>query len=126
MKKPPAKILVVEDEELLREAYLKILSTHGFQVDSAPNGEVALKILPKFKPDIILLDILMPRVDGVDFLERAHLDKHYPLTKVIVFSNLSSQEKLNKIMTLGAIRHVLKASLSPQELIAEVESALAS
>lgn len=124
MVKQPARILIIEDEDLLREAYLKILSTHGFVVSGAANGEIALAELSKFQPDLILLDILMPRIDGVGFLEQAQLDKRYPHTKVIVFSNLSSQDKLNKIMNFGVLRHVLKASLSPKELVAEVEAAL--
>lgn len=118
------KILIVEDEKVLRDAYIKILSMEQFEVYGAENGEVALRCLPQVRPDLVLLDILMPKMDGLEFLERANIKKLYPKTKVIAFSNLSSQTKLNKIMKLGADSHLLKAGLSPKELVATIRELL--
>lgn len=110
------KILIIEDEEVLRQAYVAILNNEGYEIKAAKNGEEALKILKVFKPDLILLDILMPVMGGLEFLEHANLPDSLPETKVIAFSNLSDQRKLDEIFKRGIKHHVLKASLSPKQL----------
>ncbi len=115
------KVLIVEDDRLLREAYCHILSDEGFMVESASDGLQATEILKSYKPHVILLDILMPHSDGLDFLKRTNLPKKFPGTKVIVFSNLSSIDKIDEMLTLGASRHVLKSSLSPKDLVTTVQ-----
>lgn len=111
------KVLIVEDEAILRQAYRSILKQEGFDVHEAADGQAALGLLPRVKPDVIVLDILMPKMDGLAFLEAAHLAKDYPHTKVLAFSNLSDQQKLAKIVALGVAKQVLKSSLSPKQLV---------
>lgn len=113
-------ILVVEDEEILREAYHKILSREGFDVVCAADGVEALACLERVMPDLILLDMLMPHMDGLTFLERANLRQRFPRTKVVAFSNLSSQEGLTSMLRLGATMQLLKSNLSPRQLVAVV------
>lgn len=113
-------ILVVEDEEILREAYKKILGQEGFDVLCAADGLEALSRLKERSPDLILLDMLMPHMDGLTFLEQANLQQDHPDTKVVAFSNLSSQEGLASMMRKGASRQLLKSSLSPKQLVAVV------
>jgi len=120
------KILVIEDETVLRQAYKAILTQEGYQVEEAADGEEGLAKLGKVKPDIILLDIVMPKIDGLEFLNRANLAKDYPHTQVLAFSNLSDQQKLMKMMALGATRHVLKASVSPKQLVDTVTEMLSN
>jgi len=113
------KILVVEDEPVLRETYELILSTQPFTVHTAENGEVALEKCSQNEYDMILLDLMMPIVNGVDFLKRFMPDAP-DQTRVIIMSNLSAGAELDAAMQLGAIQSVLKASLGPKDLISLV------
>lgn len=110
------KILIVEDEDLLRESYRIIISTEPYDVDIAKNGQEALDKCAEKTYDLILLDLMMPVMDGIGFLER--FDN--PSTKVIILSNLSSGDVLDQALKLGAESNVVKASLSPRELLSKV------
>jgi DNA-binding response OmpR family regulator len=111
------KILLVEDEEILRDAYKSVLQSEGFEVHIAHNGLDALEKCRYAQYDVILLDLMMPELDGVGFLQQANLKQSSPNTKVIVFSNLSSGQVITKAFELGANTYVLKSDLSPKELI---------
>lgn len=119
------RVLIVEDEETLRRAYKTILTKEDYKVAEASNGREALKILKEFKPDLILLDILMPVMDGHTFLQKAKLKEIYPHVKVIAFSNLSNQQKLEEMETLGICRYALKSSMSPKQLVDLIKEVLA-
>jgi CheY-like chemotaxis protein len=114
------KILIVEDEPILREVYTTILTSGLYIVDAAANGQEALRFCQKHEYDLILLDLMMPVVDGVEFLRRSQLATKAPDTKIILFSNLSMGDNLDKAMKLGAHRHILKSELSPRQLLATV------
>lgn len=114
-------ILVVEDEPMLQEAYKHVLTFKGYTVFTADNGLEGLERLEAERPDIILLDVLMPRLDGIGFLQRADIPNRYPGTKVIACSNLSDQITAGKLAKLGTDRQVLKSDLSPTQLVALVE-----
>ena len=116
------KILIVEDENMLREVYTTLFSMENYEVMSAPNGKEGLKLLKKFKPDLIVLDLLMPVMNGIEFLEKAQLKKNYPAIKVLVLSNLSDPKTINKITKLGVSDYKLKASLSPVQLASAVRN----
>lgn len=119
------RVLIVEDEKILRDAYRKILSQEGFDVTDASNGIEALACLERLTPDLILLDMLMPHMDGLTFLEQADMKRRHPRTKVIAFSNLSNQQGLNKMLQKGATMQLLKSSLSPKQLVAIVRDMVA-
>jgi CheY-like chemotaxis protein len=112
-----AKVLVVEDDKTLREVYVTILHFAEHFVDAASDGEMALEKCKKTRYDVILLDLMMPILDGVGFLKQARLEKTAPKTKVVIFSNLSSGTPLEEAMRLGVNDHVLKSHLTPQSLI---------
>ena len=118
------RIMIVEDEIALRTVYSMLFKKQGFKVHEVMNGKDALEALDKARPDIILLDILMPIMSGIEFLEQAKLKQRYPGTKVLVLSNLSDPKTLNDIYKLGADQYVLKASVSPKALLECVESLL--
>lgn len=103
---------------------MQILSTKGYSVFVASDGQEGLDQLEKYRPDLILLDILMPRMDGLEFLKAAHIKKKYPDTKVIAFSNLSKTAKIHEMLELGASEHVLKSSIAPAQLLEMVEDAV--
>jgi CheY-like chemotaxis protein len=121
-----AKILIVEDEKLLNEAYELVLKKEGYEVFKAFNGEEALKIVPKSKPDLILLDLRMPKMDGVDFLKELKPADNYPKMKIIIFSNYDEQKEIDQAFEYGATRYILKAWSSPTELTKVVKETLNS
>ncbi len=114
-------ILVIEDEQILQEAYRHVLQFKGYDVHVASNGLEGLEQLSKVKPDIILLDVLMPQLDGIGFLKRAAIKQTYPKTKVVACTNLSDSETREQMLALGADRQVLKSDLSPSQLVAMIE-----
>lgn len=114
------EILIVEDEEMLRKIYSTLFELENFKVHKAKNGYEAIEKLKTIKPKIIILDLLMPVMNGFEFLESVNVKKNHPDIKVLVLSNLSDQASLDKISELGATKYVLKASISPSELVEEV------
>lgn len=113
------KILIVEDERPLREAYGIMLSTQPYVVHLASNGKEALDLCTQNDYDLILLDLMMPEVNGLQFLEQRS-EANIPLKKVIMLSNVSNSKDLTKCLALGAHKNVVKASLSPRQLLAMV------
>lgn len=120
MSKNPT-ILVVEDEKMLQDAYRHVLSFKGYTVHTASNGVEGLEQLAKVKPDIVLLDVLMPQLDGIGFLKQAKVRENYPNTRVVACSNLSDAETREQMLSLGAERQVLKSDLSPSQLVSLIE-----
>ncbi len=119
-----ANILIVEDEIQLAEAYMFILRYKGHTVVHAKDGQEGLDKVAKANPDIILLDMMMPKLDGIGFLRKYDSKKH-PQVKIILLSNMQSKDYETEAMSLGASRYEIKASLSPPQLIEIVEEALA-
>jgi CheY-like chemotaxis protein len=119
-----AKILVVEDEKLLNEAYELVLKKEGHKVGTAFNGEEALKQFEKDKPDLVLLDLRMPKMDGVEFLKQLNPTDKYPEVHIIVFSNYDDQKEIDEAFKYGATRYILKAWSSPKELAKVVRETL--
>lgn len=120
------KILIVEDEDMLRSVYSNVFKIEKFQVETAENGQVALQKITQNCPDIIILDILMPIMDGLTFLESAQASKQISGIKILVLSNLSDPDTIAKAIRLGATRHLIKSSLSPGQLVANVRELLDS
>lgn len=122
---PKQNILVVEDEHALSEAYKTILNKEGFSAEIAHDGQKALDVLKGFDPDLILLDLRMPNMNGIEFLKKYRPDKKHPGVKVIVFSNLDTQKEIDEAYSLGAHKYMLKAWASPKELVRFVRETLA-
>ena len=118
------RILIIEDEKPLREAFRFLLSGEHYEVLVAENGRMGLSLLKKCKPDLILLDMLMPLMDGLGFLRKARLPEQYPGVKVIMLSNLSDAITFEAAAMYGVTTSVLKADLSPDELVAIVKKVL--
>lgn len=117
-------ILVVEDEQALNDAYETILEKEGFHVLVAYDGAEALEICNSTEPDLILLDLRMPHVGGISFLEQYHAATNHPNVQIIVFSNLDTQSEINDAYALGAHRYMLKAWASPKELVKLINDTL--
>ena len=117
------KILIVEDDKFLRQAYQNILGKENFDLKLAVNGREGVEIAQAWSPDLVLLDLLMPEMDGIGFLKAFDAHAH-PETKVIVFSNLSLPEKVNEANQLGAVNFKTKAMFTPREMIALIRETL--
>ncbi len=126
MSSPSQKILVVEDEPALNEAYQIILRKEAYEVFGAYDGDEALELTKTLEPDLILLDLRMPKVSGIEFLRKYQLETAHPKVKVIVFSNLDTQKEIDEAYQLGAQRYILKAWASPNELVKLVKETLAT
>lgn len=120
------KILIVEDEKPLNEAYQTILKKEGYEVITAFDGDEALEVTKSVEPNLILLDLRMPHVSGIEFLKKYNLTKKHPGVKVIVFSNLDTQNEIDEAYKLGAQKYMLKAWASPKELARLVKETLKS
>ncbi len=111
------QVLIIEDEQLLNEAYARVLTAANISLLRAYNGKEALEVLKAEKPDIILLDLRMPVMDGIEFLKQLQPKKQLPNTKVIVFSNYDDQHEIDEAFALGAMHYMLKAWATPNELV---------
>jgi DNA-binding response OmpR family regulator len=116
-------ILVVEDDKDLNNAYKIILSKEGHHVVSAFNGEEGLQAIKKFSPQLILLDLLMPIMGGLEFLQKYRLDTRNNV-KVLIFTNMENSPEVTEAYKLGAHRCIIKSWTAPQNLAKVVSEAL--
>lgn len=120
-----AKVLVVEDDKFLISAYRAKLTKVGFEVQMAGDGVEAIEALKTYKPDLILLDLVMPRKDGFVTLAEIKQDASLKNIPVIVASNLGQKEDLDKAMGLGAVGYIIKSDLSMEDLITRINDTIA-
>lgn len=118
------KILIIEDDGFLASIYAQKLELEGFEVAFATNGEDGLKLAQKDKPDLILLDLLMPQMDGFEVLEKAKADPAIKDVKVLVLSNLGQKEDVDRCMKLGAAGYLIKAHALPEETVKRIKEIL--
>jgi DNA-binding response OmpR family regulator len=111
------KILLVEDDEVLTDMYLTKFKSEGMEYLSAPNGEEGLILARKEKPVLILLDIMMPKLDGFSVLAELKKDPKTKDIPVIILSNLGQDSDISKGRQLGAIDYVVKASMTPSQIV---------
>jgi len=119
-KSKPKKILIAEDDQFLANAYRVKFTNFGFDIRLAKDGKEALKILEKFKPDIILLDLTMPEMDGFTTLEKIKQNKKWTKIPILVTSNLSQKEDRDKVLALSARDLIIKSNLSLSELVEKI------
>lgn len=117
-------VLFAEDDAFIREIYLKKLPSLGINIVEVDDGEKALKKLEEIIPDIILLDINMPRMDGLTCLEKIKENEKWNKIKIIVLSNFSDQEKVDRAMELGADDYLIKSNFTPTEVVEKLRSFL--
>ncbi|MEA3449892.1 MAG: response regulator [Patescibacteria group bacterium] len=117
-----AKILIIEDEEVLVQVISAKLNKVGYSVEIAVNGEEGLKKINDYQPDLILLDIVMPKVNGYEVLEQ--MQKEGIKIPVIIISNSGQAVEIEKAETLGAVDFLVKANFSPEEVLTKVKNYL--
>lgn len=121
-KQKQKQILLVEDDVFLVDIYTTKLKEAGFQVEVAENGEIALKKLEEEKPDVVLLDIVLPGLDGWEILRRMKANPKLKDVKVVILSNLSQKEEVEKGMSLGSVKYLVKANYTPSEVVEEIKA----
>jgi len=114
------KILIAEDDKFLANAYRVKLTKEGFDIEIAENGIKALEIVEKSQPDLILLDLVMPKKDGFSTLKDLKANEKWKNIPVIVSTNLSQEEDREKIMEMGANDFIIKSELSMESLIKKI------
>jgi two-component system, OmpR family, response regulator VicR len=119
-----ARILVVEDDHDLNNAYCIILKSEGHEVVSAHDGKQALSELKDFSPDLILLDLLMPVMGGLEFLQHYDQINEHPGVKVLIFTNMENSPEVAEAYKLGAHRCIIKSWTAPHNLARVVSDAL--
>jgi DNA-binding response OmpR family regulator len=117
-------VLIIEDDQMINSMYKTKLEASGFKVVSATNGADGLELAKKEKPDIILLDVIMPQLDGFSVLEELMKDGKIKSVPVILLTNLGTDEDIEKGKKLGAVDYVVKANITPTEVIAKVNEHL--
>jgi len=118
------KILVIEDDTFLRELIVQKLLKEGYEIVEAVDGEDGIKKVTEEKPDIILLDIILPGIDGFEVLKKIKEDEKVQDIPVIILSNLGQQDDIDKGIKLGAKDYLIKAEFTPGEIVEKVRSVL--
>lgn len=119
-----AKIMIVEDDPTLRDIYTTRFSAEGYTVVSAADGEAALSTAVKEKPDLILLDIMMPKISGFDVLDILRATPETKETKIVVMSALSQTSDIEKGKSLGANAYLVKSQVTLSEVVEKVKAIL--
>lgn len=120
----PVHVMLVEDDEFLSDIYIKKFEMEGFKVSSANNGEKGLEEIKKKKPDIVLLDILMPKMDGFTVLEHLKSDEEVKNIPVILLTNLGQKDDVEKGLQKGAADYLVKAHFKPSEVVEKIKKVL--
>lgn len=119
------KILLIEDDPFLLSMYATKFELEGFEIISADDGEKALKTAGKEKPDIILLDVLLPKMDGFEVLKELKKNEETKAAPVILLTNLSQRDDVEKGLALGAVDYLIKAHFMPTEVVEKIKKILA-
>lgn len=121
-----SKIMIVEDDPTLRDIYTTRFGGEGYDVVSASDGELALSTAVKERPDLILLDVMMPKISGFDVLDILRATPETKDTKIIVMSALSQTADIEKGKNLGANAYLVKSQVTLSEVVEKVKAVLNS
>jgi CheY-like chemotaxis protein len=120
-----AKILVVEDDPLMSRMYQKIFTFEGYEVEMAGDGQEGLDKVRSYKPTLILLDVMMPKLNGLQVLEKLKADPETKGTPVVMLTNLAGEQDAESALTKGAIKYIIKSEHDPKEVADMVKEILA-
>ena len=117
------KILIIEDDDFFRELIRKkLLSNKNFEIIEAIDGEKGIEAMKEKKPDLVLLDLLLPNVDGFEVLSRAKGDSDISKIPIIILSNLGQQEDIEKALKLGANDYLIKSQFDINQIVDKIIS----
>lgn len=115
------KIMIAEDDKFLANAYRVKLEKEGFEVNIVGHGKELLEKLEDFDPDLVLMDLVMPIMDGFEALKKMKEDKKTEKVPVLVASNLGQQADLDKSMELGAVDYIIKSNVSMKDVVEKIK-----
>ena len=119
------KILIIEDDPLMSRMYQKIFKFEGFDVDFAADGEEGLDKIRSTKPTLILLDIMMPKINGLEVLTKIKQDPETKAIPVIMLTNLAGTQDAEAALTKGAVKYIIKSENEPKQVVNMVKEILA-
>jgi len=117
-------ILIIEDDKFLRELVIRKLIKEGYETSEAVDGEEGIKKIKEGKPDLILLDLILPGIDGFEVLSKMKEDPALASIPVIILSNLGQKDDVEKGLKMGAIDYLIKAHFTPGEIIEKIKVVL--
>lgn len=117
-------ILFIEDESVLQKTFGEVLGQEGYEMISALDGETGLRLARDKKPNLILLDLILPKVHGFEVLRKIKEDKDIKNIPVIVLTNLEGIKDVDKAIELGATTYLVKAQYSLEEVVGKIKKAL--
>jgi DNA-binding response OmpR family regulator len=126
LKRETARVLLVEDDRSVAQMYKLKLELDGYHVDVATDGEMALEMAGRDRPDIIFLDIRLPKLDGFGVLEALRSNAKTKKTRVVILSNYSRREMGDRVAKLGVLDHLIKSETTPAKLTAGLDRWLSS
>ena len=118
------KILLIEDEAVLQKAISQALEKENFKVFNSLDGELGLSSAEKIKPDLILLDLILPKMNGFEVLKRLKMNKETENIPVIVLTNLERTDDIERVIELGARAYLVKSDYSLDEIVEKIKSVL--
>jgi DNA-binding response OmpR family regulator len=120
----PKNILIIEDDRFLRELIAQKLIKEDFNISEAIDGEEGIKKIKEEKPDLVLLDLILPGIDGFEVLSKMREDPSITRIPVIILSNLGQREDVERGLKLGAVDYLIKAHFTPGEIIEKMKLVL--
>ena len=119
------KVLIVEDDPLISRMYQKIFTFEGYTVEIAVNGQEGLKKVGLVKPTLVLLDVMMPVMNGLVFLEKLKSDSKTKKIPVVILTNLAGQQDAERAIIKGAVKYIIKSEYEPKEIVNMVKEIIA-
>ena len=118
------KILFIEDESVLQKTFEETLRGEGYEMISALDGEVGFNLAKKEKPDLILLDLVLPKINGLEVLKKLKEDPETKKIPVIILTNLEKMSDIDKALELGAAAYLVKVDYSLEEVVEKIKKIL--
>lgn len=118
------KILIIEDDKFLRELIAQKLLKQDYEILQAVDGEEGMRKVEEEQPDLVLLDLILPGIDGFEVLERMQDDPKLSSIPVVILSNLGQKEEVERGLKLGAVDYLIKAHFTLGEIIEKIKKAL--
>lgn len=115
------RILIVEDDPLMQRMYQKAFAFDGYEVSVAGDGAEGLEKVRSIKPTIVLLDVMMPKLNGLEVLEKMKADPDIKKIPVVMLTNLAGSADAEKALTLGAVKYIVKSEQEPKAVVAIVK-----
>ena len=116
------KILIIEDDKFLRELIAQKLLKEEYDIVEAVDGEKGIKAIKEEKPDLVLLDLILPGIDGFEVLSKTKEDPAVSEIPIIILSNLGQKDDIERGLKMGAIDYLIKAHFTPGEIIEKIEN----